>query len=121
MHSHFSFLLLLLLLFYYYCIIIKTITIIITFVSGSSRSSSSSSTINSIVIIIIIIDSSSINDISELISASTSIFEPLMFPIILHQCTALLFFKGHNGNKFTQLFSVIPVIVPFFLPQSQFQ
>ena len=95
--------------FYYHYIII---IIIITIISSSSSSNSTSRTI--IIIIIIIISSSSINKISVSLTISTSIFELficfLLFYInIPHYC----FLRDHNGNKVTQLFCVIPAIVPY--------
>ena len=88
------------------------------FISGSSNSSSSSST-SSIIIIIII--GSSIDNISELIVVSTSIFEHFISVLLLvHQCTPPLFLRNHNGNKVMQLFLCYPCHRTFFLPQFQF-
>ena len=99
--------------YYYYCyyyIIIRIITIIANFIIGSNSSKSTSSSI----IIIIIISSRSINKISVLLTISTAIFGLFMLPLVLPQYTPPLFFlRDQNGNKATQLLSVILVIAPY--------
>ena len=101
--------------FIFIVVIIFIIIIIIIMNSIISGSSSSNSTSRSIIMIIIIISSSS-SSINKpvALTISTSIFELficfLLFYInITHHC----FLRDHNGNKTTQLFCVIPAIVPY--------
>ena len=108
--------------YFSYCIII-IITTITTYNSSSNNSSGSSSTSSNFTIVIII-SSTSINNISVLLTISLLFLSFHMFPVVLHQYTPplLIYFREHNENKVKQLFCVVPAIAPFekFLTSFQF-